>query len=135
MRRLLLSLLAAALMASVAYADDTPRPDYSRETLLKILRPLPDHPPVPGRIQWHPGYFEFRSLGMNWRVIYLPLLAPLAGTRLADTARLPNPFELTGTPYASTLPPMFDQDRPWAVQRELNRIERLTKKQRLDARR
>ena len=67
---------------------------------------------------------------MDWRFVYLPLLAPLPGARLEDGAKIPNPFELTGTPYANTLPPMF-QDRSRDVQREYNRIEKLTKDQKV----
>ncbi len=79
---------------------------------------------------WHFGYVQstFRVLGMRWRItaVYLPLLAPLPGARLEDGAKIPNPFELTGTPYASTMPPMFDKDRSWAVEREYKRIQKLT---------
>ncbi len=98
-----------------------------------MFAPPPESPRPPGRVQWHPGYVEWRALGMQWRWFYLPFLAPLPGSRLKDTATLPNPFALTGTPYASTMPPMFDYDRSWAVERELRRIERLERKRGLTA--
>jgi hypothetical protein len=126
MKRAVLALLIFAA-AMTALADDVPRPDYSREALLRAFGPLPPHGALPpGRVQWHVGWFEFRALGMSWRVAYLPIMAPLPGARLQDGAKIPNAFELTGTPYASTLPPMFDHDRPWAVEREYRRIQRLT---------
>jgi len=116
---LVVALLAAAAVASAQTADDAQK--------LKVFHDLnPDRPATDHRIHWHEGYFEFRALGMNWRIFYLPLAAPLPGARLEDGAKIPNPFELTGTPYASTMPPMFDKDRSWAVEREYRRIERLT---------
>jgi hypothetical protein len=119
------------LLTALPLLADEPKPDYSRETLLKMFAPRPPDPPLPpGRVQWHVGYAEFRAWGMNWRVMYLPLLAPLPGSRPNDLATLPNPFALTGTPYASTMPPMFDNDRPWAVEREYRRILRMERKRR-----
>lgn len=114
--------LAILLVAAAAFAED----DTEK---LKVFRELnPDRPATDHRIHWHTGYLEFRALGMNWRIFYLPLAAPLPGARLEDGAKIPNPFELTGTPYASTMPPMFDKDRSLAVEREYKRIERLTAK-------
>jgi hypothetical protein len=66
---------------------------------------------------------------MDWRIMYLPLLAPLPGARLEDEGKIPNAFEQLGMPYASTLPPMFQNDRSPAVEREYKRIEKLTKNQ------
>ena len=57
---------------------------------------------------------------------FVAFLAPLPGARLEDGAKIPNPFELTGTPYASTLPPMFQNDRSRAVEREYKRIQKVT---------
>lgn len=78
------------------------------------------------RVEWHTGYVELHYFGMDWRIVYLPLLAPLPGAKLEDGAKIPNPFELTGTPYASTMPPMFQQDRSRDVEREFKRIQKLT---------
>ena len=61
-------------------------------------------------------------------LLLLPFLAPLPGARLEDAGKIPNPFELTGTPYANTLPPMFDKERSSAVDREYKRIQKLTVK-------
>ncbi|HKB80364.1 MAG TPA: hypothetical protein VKH35_11680 [Thermoanaerobaculia bacterium] len=120
---------ALCLLAGAALADEPQRTDYSEATLLRMFAPPLDGQLPPGRVQWHSGWVEFRALHMNWRVFYLPLFAPLSSARLAAYSKIPNPFELTGTPYASTMPPMFDNDRSPGVQREYRRIERMMRKQ------
>lgn len=119
-------LAALSLVAVGAFAQEAaPRPDYSRGALLRMFALQPPERLPPGRVQWHLGYVEFRALGMSWRIIYLPIAAPLPGGRLEDGATIPNPFALTRTPYASTMPPMFDRDRSWAEEREYRRILRM----------
>ena len=75
-----LTLAAALLFAGSIFAQDTPAPhqDYSRDALLRFvasndikMSPLPEHLKG-GRIQWHLGWMEFRGLGMEWRIVYLP---------------------------------------------------------------
>ena len=114
------------VFATVAFADQ--RDDAEK---LKAFRDLnPDNRATSDRrVEFHLGYVEIHYLGMDWRIFYLPLLAPLPGARLEDGAKIPNPFELTGTPYASTMPPMFDHDRSRAVEREYKRIEKLSSQQ------
>jgi hypothetical protein len=123
---------AALLIASAIRAEDppmAPKPDYSRETLLRFvgsneikMSPLPDHLP-PGRIQWHIGWMEFRGLGMEWRIFYLPIVMPLAGSGMQDVAKIPNALELTGTPFATG--PHLYPDRTAAVNREFKRLQKL----------
>jgi hypothetical protein len=126
MRRAAIALLLFAA-TPVMFADEAPRVDYSREALLRLFSPPPSD------VQLHAGYIEFRALGVNWRVLYLPIAKPVM--RLEDEARIPNPFELTGTPYASTMPPpIFDNDRSWELEQEYRRIERLTKEQKVEVR-
>ena len=98
--------IAAAFVVAVTSAvaqepPPAPQPDYSRDALLHSfarndikMSALPDHLP-PGRIQWHIGWMEFRGLGMQWRVLYLPIAVPLAGSGLQNVARVPNPLEST----------------------------------------
>lgn len=76
---------------------------------------------------FHFGYIEWHALGMDWRLFYLPLAAPLDGAGPAGAGHFPNPFKLTGT-YASTMPPMFEKDRPRDVEREFRRIQKLKAK-------
>jgi len=110
--------------ATAAFADQ--RDDAEK---LKAFRDLnPDNRAASDRrVEFHTGYVELHYFGMDWRIFYLPLLAPLPGARLEDEAKIPNPFELTGTPYATTMPPMFDHDRSREVEREYKRIEKLTR--------
>ena len=121
MRRLA---LLACLIALPALGQT---PDYSRQTLVKIFAPheidLPPRPPA--RVQWHLGYVDFRALGMDWRVAYLPIAAPLAGTRLNETATLPNAFALTNTPIANSRPLVLDEPSH-EVRAEVRRIRRRT---------
>ena len=65
---------------------------------------------------------------MDWRFIYLPLLAPLPGASLKDAGTIPNAFEQLGMQNtASTVPPAFAHDRSAAVDKEYRRIEKLSK--------
>jgi len=120
MKRISLVALFLATSAYAQSADDAEK--------LKAFRDLnPDRSAIADhRVHFHTGFIEFHAMGMDWRIFYLPILAPLPGARLEDGAKIPNPFELTGTPYASTLPPMFDKDRSAAVEREYRRIQKLT---------
>jgi len=83
-------------------------------------------------VEFHAGYVELHYFGMDWRIMYLPLLAPLPGARLEDAGTIPNAFQQLGMPYATTLPPMFQADRSPAVEREYKRIEKLTKHQKVE---
>jgi len=126
-------LIAVALLVTVtAVAQEkhsAPQPDYSRDALLNFvardsiqMSPLPDHLP-PGHVQWHIGWLEFRGLGMDWRVVYLPIAVPLAGTRLADVATVPNPLEMA-QPRIVGSSQLFGE-RSAAVNREMKRALKL----------
>jgi hypothetical protein len=131
---------AALLIATAILAEDPPtasKPDYSREALLRFaagnenkMSPLPDHLP-PGRIQWHIGWMEFRALGMQWRIFYLPIAVPLAGSGLSNVAKTPNALELTGTPIVTG--PQLYPDRTAAVNREFKRILKLERQVKVKA--
>jgi hypothetical protein len=126
--------IVAAFVVAVTPAiaqelQPTPHPDYSRDALLHFvtsndikMSPLPDHLP-PGRIQWHIGWLEFRGLGMQWRIIYLPIAVPLAGSGLQNVARVPNPLEMAQTPIPSG--PQLFAERSAAVNREMKRVLKL----------
>jgi hypothetical protein len=122
---------AVLLFLALASTASAEVPTYTAEEKLKMFRTLnvDAHAKDDRRVEWHVGYIEFHVLGMDWRFFYLPILAPLPGTRLQDNATVPNAFDLTRTPYASTFPPMLEEpDRPRAVQRERARIEASAKK-------
>ena len=116
-----LAAVALLLLATAAFGDD----DAEKLKAWRDLNP-DDRPASKQRVEWHTGYVEIHALGTDFRIFYLPFLAPLPGARLEDAGKIPNPFELTGTPYANTLPPMFDKDRSSAVDREYKRIQKLT---------
>jgi len=117
------------LVASAALADE-PVQSTRTELLARCtpplrrkqrdrMSPLPDHLPPARRIHWHLGWMEIHALGMDWRIFYLPIAIPLAGTALHDIAKVPNALELTGTPFA-TAPQLFP-DRSTSVNREVKR--------------
>lgn len=127
--------IAAAFVAAVTSAaaqettQPTPRPDYSRDALLHFvarndikMSPLPDHLP-PGRIQWHFGWLQFRGLGMQWRVVYLPIAVPLAGSGLQNVAQVPNPLAMAQAPVAGA--PQLFAERSASVNREMKRVLKL----------
>lgn|GEM_PF-1137989 len=131
MRSLILS-ATLLLIASAAFAQEqttATRPDYSRDALLRFaakneikMSALPDHLP-PGRIKWHIGWMEFGALGLQWRIFYLPIAVPLAGSGMQNVAKVPNALELTGRP----LPAAADifRDRPASVNREVKRVMKI----------
>jgi hypothetical protein len=127
MKRILIA--ALLLIATAAFADE--RDDAEKLKAFRDLNP-DDRQASQRRVTWHAGYLELHALGMDWRIFYLPILAPLPGARLEDAGKIPNPFELTGTPYASTMPPMFDHDRSRDVELEYRRIKKLTKEQKVE---
>lgn len=113
-------------LAATALAQDQ---TYSAEEKLTMFRTLNATATAKSdrRVEWHAGYVLFHFFGMDWRIFYLPFAAPLPGSRPQDAATIPNAFDLMRTPYATTLPPMFDEpDRSRAIQRERARIERLS---------
>ena len=116
--------LLAVLLALPALGDELP--DYSRGKLVRLFaqRDIDLPPRPPARVQWHFGFVEFRALGMDWRVIYLPIAAPLSGTRLNETAKLPDPFALTNTAVPGQRP--FIVEPSAEVRREVRRVRRRT---------
>jgi hypothetical protein len=106
---LLLILLAA--FATPLLADDAPKPDYSQDALFRFAHEFVLRP------QSKLGEFDLGNLGavnvykygVKGKLLYLPFLAPLPGTRLADVATVPNAFALTNTPIARSMPYIPDE--------------------------
>lgn len=130
MRALFIAAAFVVLLTSAVAQElqPTPHPDYSRDGLLHFvarndikMSPLPDHLPA-GRIQWHIGWLEFRGLGMQWRVVYLPIAVPLAGSGLQNVGRVPNPLNMTA-PIAGS-PDLF-AERSASVNHEMKRVLKL----------
>jgi hypothetical protein len=106
------------LVASTAYAAD--RPDYSPQGLLRLFSGEPVRSTRAGDVSFSYGVVDFRHADTH--VQFSPLLLPLSGTEFRTVNTLPNPFELTRTPIATS-------KRAWRTQRTLNaelrRINRL----------
>lgn len=111
-------------IACAAIAQETPvaNPDFSRDKLMKILSAEEPRPPRQRRIKHSFGSIEFRAWGMDWRIGYLPIMMPLAGSRRTTSKEWPDAFTLTGTEFAS---PPRTWRRQRAINSELRRIERL----------
>ena len=127
MRHLFIALLIT-IIASAASAQSTPpppTPDYSPDHLRQIFSTELGDEPIPQRnvrLGW--GVVEFRAFGMQWRVGFLPLLAPLHGSVPGTTKVLPDAFSLNHLIIPGGAPIV---ERSSDMNRELRRIERLTK--------
>jgi hypothetical protein len=112
-----------ALAVAVALPVWTQESNYSQEQLDRTFAmrqiDLPERPE--GRVRYGLGYVDFRALGIDWRLIYLPIAMPLSGTRMGTTNEWPDPFALTSTAVATT-------PRTWHTQRHVNREIRRIKK-------
>lgn len=127
--------LAAVLALSAICRADPPPPDFSRPALQRVFSAhvieLGDKPKP--RVQFRFGAIEFRALGMDWRVLYLPLAMPLSGTRPTTSSQPPDPFALTGlglTGQALGDPQLSRRDQR-ELKAELKRIRRLDRRSRL----
>jgi len=123
------AVVVIAVTATAQERQAPVQPDYSRDALLHFvarndikMSPLPDHLP-PGRIEWHFGWMQFRGLGMNWRVVYLPIALPLAGSGIQNVGRVPNPIEMARTPVAGNTDVFAE--RSASVNREMKRVLKL----------
>ena len=126
MKRFAAFALVTLLGAAAAPAADAPRPDYSKDAMLsftmEVLRQRDAE-----RIDVNLGAIDIYHFGMRSRFFWLPFLAPLPGTKLSEVANLPNPFALTQTAIARSMPYMSDENSS-AVNREIRRVMRLEKK-------
>ena len=124
-------LIAALLLASGLFAQEQPapaadpsKPDYSKPTLQRILLTTPEEPVRERNVRFHVGAVEFGAVGTRWRFNYLPIMAPLSGTRLAVSREWPDPFLLSGTPIATP-------KRAWRTQRQVDaELKRITSSER-----
>jgi hypothetical protein len=121
---ILVLLAAASLSAQEQPQQDTTatnKPDFTKPALQRFILSIPEEPKRERNVRFHVGAIEFGAVGTRWRFNYLPIMAPLSGTRLGVTREWPDPFSLTGTPVATP-------KRAWRTQRQVNaelkRIER-----------
>lgn len=120
----ILVLLAAASLSAQEQPQDstaTTKPDFSKPGLQRFVLSIPEQPKRERNVRFHVGAIEFGAVGTRWRFNYLPIMAPLSGTRLGVSREWPDPFSLTGTTIATP-------KRAWRTQRQVNaelkRIER-----------
>jgi hypothetical protein len=119
------ALVLCAFAAVSAFAEE--KPDYSREGLRRTFSAhvIELGPKPKPRFQFKFGAIEFRALGMDWRISYLPV-APLSGTRMGVTQTPPDPFELTGVSIARA-PAEEEIQMTAELRAELRRIKRITR--------
>ena len=123
------ALLAALLAAGPAlFATEPQPPDYSRDALRRTfaMHVIELGPKPKPRVRFTFGAIEFRALGMDWRILYLPLAMPLSGTRTGVTQELPDPFALTNVALPGPRPYEIET-APRELKAELKRIERVTR--------
>ena len=127
MKRLATFAALTLVVAVNALGDDAPRPDYSQPAMLgftqEVLRQR-----AAERIVLDLGAIDIYHFGLRSRFYWLPFLAPLPGTKLNETAKLPSPFALTQTAIARSMPYMSADETSSAVNREIRRVLRMDKK-------
>jgi len=117
--------LALLLVAGSAAAQEQPRPDYSRDTLMRLFMAAS---PEEKQQVYNDYGVNVDAFGTTFRVHVLPqLFMPLSGSIMRTSKDWPDPFSLTRTQIATS-------QRAWRtrrnVNRELRRIE-LTQRARL----
>ena len=128
MNRAALLLILLVALATPLLADDAPKPDYSQDAIFRFAHEFVLRP------QSKLGDFDLGNVGavnvykygVKGKLLYLPFLAPLLGTRLVDVATVPNAFALTNTPIARSMPYVPDElaTSP-GVRREMRIVRRL----------
>jgi hypothetical protein len=126
-------ILAALLVATSLSAQQGPdgstdtsttKPDFSRPSLQRFVLSIPAEPKRERSVRFHVGAVEFGAIGTRFRFNYLPIMAPISGTRLAVSREWPDPFSLTQTAVATP-------KRAWRTQRNLNaELRRIEKTER-----
>src|SRR5689334_7483027 len=120
----LVTLLGAA--SALAADGDLRQPDYSQPAMLQFTQEVLRQRAAE-RIDYNLGSIDVYKFGLRSRFFWLPLLAPLPGTKLNETASLPSPFALTQTQIARSMPYISDENSA-AVNREIKRVLRMDKK-------
>jgi hypothetical protein len=111
MHRTALLVILLLGVATPLLADDAPRPDYSQDAMFRFAHEFVLHPQskLGGFDLGNLGAVNVYKYGVKGKLLYLPFLAPLPGTRLADIATVPNAFALTNTRIARSMPYLPDE--------------------------
>ncbi len=128
------SLMAFLLLCSttVAFGATTAAPDYSRDTILKILHEQ-DEAAAPFKLDI--GMAQLHTKNFNYKFAYLPFLASIPYAGPHGASMLPNPFVLTNTELAwrphqfVATPDDYAMDSEY--KREYRRVSKMLKKQRV----
>jgi len=124
-----LSVLALFLL-TLSAGGSTSSPDYSKEALLEVFRD-DDRPRPEAYKHIGPGYVQFRALGSDFRLFFLPIMAPLAGT-FSSTSPTPmiDPFEVMRTDFPSREAPLVDssKDSSWRERLYARKMRKATLK-------
>lgn len=118
-------IIALTILASTAHGQTTEPadPDFSSDHLRQIFTTEEERPEPPRKIRFPFGAVDFRAFGMEWRIGYLPIFAPLHGSVPATMKVWPDAFSLNHTEIPGALPiPERDSD----MRREIRRIARIT---------
>jgi hypothetical protein len=128
MNRAALLLILLLTLATPLLADDAPKPDFSQDAIFRFAHEFVLQPQskLGGFDLGNLGAVNVYKYGVKGKLLYLPFLAPLIGTRLADVATVPNAFALTNTPIARSMPYIPDElaTSP-GVRREMRVVLRL----------
>ena len=123
-----LSVLALLFLPLSAGAASSP--DYSKDALLKVFSDDLSEKPEPYK-QIGPGYVQFRALGSDFRLFFLPILGPLPGT-FSSTSPTPmiDPFEIMQTDFPNRKPPMMEssKDSSWRERMYARKMRKATLK-------
>ena len=126
-----LALSALALtFATLSAGASSSSPDYSKEALLEVFSDDRREKPQPYK-NVGPGYVQFRALGSDFRLFFLPIMAPLAGTVSSNgSATFPDPFEHLQTVFPSRNPPAMGspKDSSWRERLYARKMRKATLK-------
>jgi len=119
--------LVTLIGAATVLADDAPKPDFSEPAMLSFTKEVLRQRAAE-RIDVDLGAIDIYHFGTHVKLLWLPFLAPLPGSKLNETGKLPSPFALTQTAIARSMPYMSDDETSSAVNREVRRVLRMEKK-------
>jgi len=107
------AILALLLVTGAAAAQERPRPDYSKNSLLRLFAEAGTEEEDRRTFRVHEGAFEVRGFNTTVGLLFRPVMA-FPGSTVTTSREYPDPFSLTGTQIATG-------PRAWRTVREVNR--------------
>ena len=111
---------ALLMIAGAAFAQETPKPDYSKEAVQEFVMRIEVEEPEAR--PYDPFSLPFNAFGTTWSLSLPGVMMPLSGTQMGVTQQLPDPFSLSRTVIA-TGPRAIARYRR-EVSRELKKINK-----------